>query len=465
MKMSILDILPKTLDSLNREIWTGAHYPCTSDHILNMLEYTRRSRYKFFDFLRNLNLFASAPPSTDAANLRNERISTRLFILLLTVLMSILIGYTSLVTITKTASIDAPSLTSYRNLYSRYSQTLTCPCKRVSITYEQFLQVSYTLHDVCSSIFVDDSWIEYLARHRKNAISTLDGFQSLGIYIFQALKTFCQACNKSISDSLMRFVANKYVSPNAVAEQLMQSQSKSLMEQFISSTLNDFLLSLQIIRDTTQVNALVSALQTNYFLIYYADYKYLMLFPLKDASNHGCDLSASFVRQLVIYNDSGSNILFNVTGFFTGCYIVEGILKSTLQCLYNETCVNMLQSFISSPSMNVVSMDTPSSSRFQQNSTVETLVNQLMVEKWHLSSVYEDYYNQCQPTKCIYTYVGRNGITYIVATVFGLIGGLVAILRVLIPRLVKFTPRLINSTGRCLRISRLENGKIEQTTE
>ena len=425
-----------------------------------MFESLRRLLVVLIDFLREVNLFASVPPTIVERDLRNERISTRLFVISLVLLICILVSYNSLINVTKTADANNPTLTQYRYLYSKYSQRLSCTCTKASIRYERFLRVNYTLHQVCSSIFVSDQWITYLAHNRDDGFLTIDGFQSLGTYIFQALKTFCRSCDKSISDSLTRFYFDEYASLSVTSEQLFQPQFESVMKEFKSSTLNDFSLSLQIIRDTTQANALVSALQTNYLFLYHLEYEFLVPFPVTDGEDYGCDLSASFISQLVLYNDSQADDSFNVTGLYSGCYITEALLQSTLECFYNQTCINILQTYMSSLSMNVSALDSSLLSRFEQNSTIESLVDVLMVEEWNLSSVYEDYYKECQPKKCIYTYVGRNDAIYIVTTVIGLIGGLVKVLMLLIPKFVKFSPRILRAIQRYLRSSKLETGKF-----
>jgi len=76
--------------------------------------------------------------------------------------------------------------------------------------------------------------------------------------------------------------------------------------------------------------------------------------------------------------------------------------------------------------------------RFLENSTIEELVNQLMVEEWNQSIIYENYYNECQPLECIYTYQTKNNAIYIITTLVGLIGGLTTALKLIVPRMVKF---------------------------
>ncbi len=89
-------------------------------------------------YLTTLNIFPSVPPSTDEHELRTQRISTRLFIFLLIVLMTILLFYTSLVKVTKTVNVYKPPLAQYEQLYATYSQALTCPILKYRSTTTSF---------------------------------------------------------------------------------------------------------------------------------------------------------------------------------------------------------------------------------------------------------------------------------------------------------------------------------------
>ena len=120
-----------------------------------------------------------------------------------------------------------------------------------------------------------------------------------------------------------------------------------------------------------------------------------------------------------------------------GCYIIESLLQSGLQCFYNQDCIDELQSYLeSSTILNMTALDLSLSVQFFENSTIEDLLDQLMVEEWNTSSMYDNYYNECQPKQCSYTLPTRNSAIYIVTTIIGLVGGLITVLRVIVPRLV-----------------------------
>ncbi|CAF3062667.1 unnamed protein product, partial [Rotaria sp. Silwood2] len=78
--------------------------------------------------LTELNVFPSIPRSTNMDELRTQRISTRVFIVSLMLSLTILIIYTSAVSVTKTVTIQTPDINQYKQLYERYQKTLSCPC-------------------------------------------------------------------------------------------------------------------------------------------------------------------------------------------------------------------------------------------------------------------------------------------------------------------------------------------------
>ena len=112
----------------------------------------------------------------------------------------------------------------------------------------------------------------------------------------------------------------------------------------------------------------------------------------------------------------------------------EAALQSNLECLYNQTCLDKLVSYLlGSSSLDIVALDQSSPSQFSVQSTVQELVNDLMVEKWNFSSLFDNYYHQCRPAQCSYSVTTRNDAINIVTTLFGLVGGLSTVLGVAVP--------------------------------
>ncbi|CAF3311869.1 unnamed protein product, partial [Rotaria sp. Silwood2] len=607
-----------------------------------MLGFVRPLLRKTTNFYQNFNLFPSIPPSTNLFDLRIQRIATRLYILCLLLSTTTIIIYISLVKITNTVNVNKPSFKEYLRLHSIHSETLICPCTTISIDYKAFLHVEHTLHQVCTSIYVTNDWINYLSlsfddipydppdfrwtvplsydacdcgysdkcsmqlgiysypnlttlfsiagfytgcfvmesllqstlecfynqtcvdelrsylasntsltvnaldsflpsrffenttiqklvdeliveqwnlsitfesyysacqpikctysyttkhdiiyimttvfgliggmvtilklvirllvklvsRNKRLCIATtvcssifvtnvwinyidgrssndilaVDDFRWTGPNTFRALSGFCELINKTISENLIRFYSTQYVSATTTSTQLFQSTAQYFFEQFISSTTQNLLLSLQVIRDTTQANSLWSVAGIQYRLQKYNNSRNLSL-NVRSHSGCSCDDSAKCIRQSSIYRYSDQTRLFSVPGLYVGCFVTEALLQSSLQCFYNQTCINELRTYLTyNSSLIVTALNASMSNRFFDNSTIQELVDALMIEQWNLSTAFESYYNACQPMQCTYTYAARNDIIYILTTLFGLAGGLVTVLKFIVPLLVK----------------------------
>ncbi len=349
----------------------------------------------------------------------------------------ILLLYNSLIKVPKTLRVEAPSFAEYAHLNSTYSQTLTCPCSKISINYGKFLHIDYTLHQICTSTFVDESWIDYLNKQTHDIIYTHD-FRVIGQFAFQALSTFCDLINQTVSDGLIQFDSNQYVSASVVPQNSFESEIESLVDKFRSSLTNSFRLSLEMIRDTTQANALFSALTTNYDLNRENVHNFMIPVPM---NYDDCNCASSFACKslLSIYKYPSDKSLFDVPNFYRGCYVVESLLQSTLECFYDKQCLDKIRSyFSSSPSMNVILLNSSLSNKYSMNSTIKTLVDNLMIEEWNTTTIFENYYNECQPIQCTYSFAKRHDLIYIVTTLFGIAGGLTTVLELVLPRLVKF---------------------------
>jgi hypothetical protein len=118
-----------------------------------------RSIKKFFI---QLNLFESIDSRSNAHHLRSAIIATRIYIILITMAVFILVFFTAFGQQTELITIKNPSEDVFQALYTKYSSTLQCPCNQIEISYKTFINISYTFHPVCSSVFVSNSWIDLL---------------------------------------------------------------------------------------------------------------------------------------------------------------------------------------------------------------------------------------------------------------------------------------------------------------
>ncbi|CAF1421482.1 unnamed protein product [Adineta ricciae] len=328
--------------------------------------------------IKNLNLFPSIPPTPDQHQLRNQLISTRLFIILLTLSLTILLLYNSLITITQTNTVTFPTITTYLQLYSEYPQSLSCDCKQISINHDKFLHITYTFHEICNSVFITQDWFDHLYRTFSTMYLYSDDFRTVSVFFFQTLPIFCDLSSETIENRLREFYSSQFVSASLLPSELFYLEIESLITQFISTTTNTFLLSLSSIRQMTQSNLLLSAEQTNAYPYTYT-YDSVWFFT-KLYDNCNCKMSAQCVVISPIFNGLDRTvILYTVPGIYTGCYIIETLLKSDLRCFYSQTCINkVLSYFIGAAPMNVSALDASLLVKFMVNSTLEDVTNNLM---------------------------------------------------------------------------------------
>ena len=424
-------------------------------------------------YLTTLNIFPSVPTSTDEYELNRQRISTRLFLVIFIVSLIVLLFYNSVIMVQKTVKVETPSFTEYSdlNLNSAYNETLTCPCSKISITYGKFIQIEYTLHQVCSSIFVSQPWFKCLSNIPGNLVQfglpPLD-FRASGKISFQALRSFCELINSTILNNRIQFYSNQYVSAFVIPPQLLNFQIESLTDQFRSSMTNSFLLSLATIRDTTGANTLLSGRLTNYKIVI-PDGEQIRMYPSYYTDNCTCLISRACIdKNGYFFHDYNlvSKPLFNVPEFYCGCYFIEALLQSSLKCFYDQLCVKKLESHLmSSVPMTIIPLDASVPSNYLVNSVIEELVNNLMIEEWNVSMIYETYYNECQPAQCTYKIQARNNIIYIVTTLFGITGGLATALKLIVPRVVKLVrKKRVQQQQQQQQQQQPETGKIKLKT-
>lgn len=389
------------------------------------------------DILFNLNLFESILPSSDANILRNQKRSTKLFLILFISSMCIIILYTSLVVTTKTIYFENPTLEKYSQLYALYSEQLTCSCNKISINYKKFMSVAYTLHQVCANDLTSGKWLEHMSGDSNRFVFEQDEFPSIAPATFQALAALCQLINRTIWDSQNRFYLNQYISTSVTPKHVLESQTDSFAHQFRSSTTDAFLLSLDMIRNTTQANGLVSSLQTNY-QFYRDSSSSSILTYAKSYSHCDCSIDQTCVKPAGFKNRTNSTIYFVVPGIYTGCYPMEGILQSSLECFYNEECIdNVMSKTLLDSSIYPAVLDSSLQTQYLPNTSVKLMLDQLMIEQWNKTIIYEGYYEECQPYECTYILKHRNNAIYIVTTVIGLMGGLVTVLKLITPLVIR----------------------------
>lgn len=101
-------------------------------------------------YLKKFNLFESraSVKDGDTQALHTEIITTRLFLILLSLIISVLLIYLSSTDVTQNILVRSPSIEVFERLYKQYSATLVCPCSQSTVRYDQFITVKPIYHEV-----------------------------------------------------------------------------------------------------------------------------------------------------------------------------------------------------------------------------------------------------------------------------------------------------------------------------
>ena len=150
------------------------------------------------------------------------------------------------------------------------------------------------------------------------------------------------------------------------------------------------------------------------------------------------DWSAEFRPYFQMMNPSPP-ARFIVPGMNVGCMPYDALSTGTLECLFSSACVNSTAQWISNLPMAdwPKPLDRSKLTKSQFNSTVASIVDQQMIDRWNNQVDFADYYRICAPTQCVYTFVGHENFLYIVTLLFGLFGGLNVTLRIMAPLIIE----------------------------
>lgn len=410
---------------------------------------------QLYYYLKNINLF----DTEDSLALADQLNSTRLFISSLVISLSIITFFNIFSLQTTTQTIKSPTDTIFQQLSAQYPTTLSCPCTQTTIRYDRFISLYPDYHPICTSQFINQTFISSLYDKNMSDYYPLD-YRVMAASHFQLLALFCQTMVQTISDDLEDFSTSYILSTKALPFETYKIQVAAIIEKLKSTIITTTHYTNSFILLSISQNEILSALRTNYWIqsdpitniISTAFIKYKTL-----NSSCSCVRDRACVHQAGIYNRTGRTnlrnlstygdqvsdppLLVSVPGMMVGCLPYYALLSSTLECFYNQSCIDQLQTFIRG-----FSLVTPLlSSSFEQNTTVSELFNNLFIESWNQAMNYSGYFYTCSPLTCSYSYNRRFNLFHAIIMITSLFGGLKTILHFISPLLLSFVRRIQTS--------------------
>ena len=335
-----------------------------------------------------------------------------------------------------------PSYQLYLHLTTQYSNdTLQCPCSQVSIPYELFMNITVvSYHQICAKEFLRYPWLSHYLPKLVMAVYEPNSFDDLIPTYFQIIAEFCDTSQKTIQHQLTMFLTDNLIEsfPNPSLTRF-QSLMEEKIELFKLNLARSVMRTLDLLREITQINQLLSIFGGNWRFypaslspeLSSSNDSAVYMFPVRYGTCD-CGLSKSCTTQLM--DKQG----INATGLMAGCYPLEALLQSTLECFYQRACFQLIRNISYYPfDVRRFLLNASLPSQFPINATIQHILEGLFVEQWATSISHEQYYQACAPSSCSYfSFRSPTGVE-IATDLLGFYGGITIIIeRLIVPLLM-----------------------------
>ena len=154
--------------------------------------------------------------------------STRLYVLLLVVGMIIASLYSAVGRQTDTVTVNNPTEDQHEQLSNQSSIILSCPCRRLSMSYDSFVSIEPRFHQVCSSAFVQrEKWLSYwpvlFVNGTRPTFNPFD-FRRAGSTFFSLLNEYCELSATTIANAVRAFNSTQFNSVQAFPQERFITQ-------------------------------------------------------------------------------------------------------------------------------------------------------------------------------------------------------------------------------------------------
>ena len=238
---------------------------------------------------------------------------------------------------------------------------------------------------------------------------------------------------------------NQFLSSSLVTSQMLPFSS---FQQHIDMSLREneqrataiLTRLLFLLQSTIHANGIVTRYGTNFeYFDLWSDESFSALYSkaIAHENNCSCDLNKTCTMQASFIQNFTR---VSVPGLKMGCLPSDAFLASTLECLYNASCIDLIIAMASMNSNHHSIHDTPvrpldtNGSRFLPTTTVADLVDNLFIETWSTTLSCPSYFARCSPLSCQYTYTQQFNSVYTITYLFSLYGGLSLGLKWICPR-------------------------------
>ncbi|CAF3910592.1 unnamed protein product [Adineta steineri] len=373
--------------------------------------------------------------------------ATRLYIILLIIGLSIPSLYTIIRSQTLTKTYVKPSFKLYEKLQRDHENALECPCSSIATTYNEFVKIDARFHEICLSPFASNQWYINVTAGLVSNLSIYDqrDYRRFFSAHLQFLQGLCNISIESVSNTIDQFLSSLLITTQLLSKKDFDARVSSQIELSRSNaptTLGHFLF---LIRNINHGNAIISKYGTNFQYIIDCELQYsthLFTKAIIYDDECSCGLSPLCATQ-ASFIESNSSKKVPIQGLKMGCTPSESFRASTLECFYNQSCLDLIQQYTNYKA-RIDPIIPSNKSRFSINTTMAELIDHLFIEKWNTTINYTTYFEKCLPLSCSYTYIQRFNIFYIITLLLSFQGGLTIVLKWICPKLVYGLAKIYN---------------------
>ncbi|CAF1485896.1 unnamed protein product [Adineta ricciae] len=353
--------------------------------------------------------------SSDPTIIRRELFTTRLYLILLLLLsVGVLAAYTSFSVRFKSETVDSPTYSQYEKLQEKYSDSLQCSCTKISMSYGGFVRTSPRFHQVCSSDFITQKWIDFTFPDNLILLSPIDIRMSLSA-VWKFIQSFCRNADQITSDIRNQFANTSLINPTLLNKDLLIAKTQSTLSSIRQIETVRLIQSVKIVDRVIRANSLLTALGNNYVLraVYEnqssdirSDF-YIEIYRnqyIQNNSKKVCicenDRSCPLPANIYLYNITDRSAVYDMNtipsngtllGLVVDCLPLQMTFASTFECFYQQSCLNFLLSTYQQK-INISILNSSQPSRFHLTATIDSIFNELFLEEIYNETNYEDYY-------------------------------------------------------------------------
>ena len=300
------------------------------------------------------------------------------------------------------------------------------------------------IFQVCASDFIKQEWITALYGYGPNATTYPQLDRPLLSKHLQILGKLCLEAQKLVADAIADLNNSLLVTSSLVSRASFESQTSRIITQFTERVPDSFRRLFTFFIETIAALLLPSAFNNDWLVEFgTASNEYVLRNVPRTFTNSTCNCVISRTCQEPLRIGPPD---LQLSGLVGGCYPIDGLRMSTLKCFYSRSCIDLILSHLPyfpesnrsspinfvPPGLIATPLNRSIPSRFPIHGAVSELIDELFIETWSNSAVYENYFAACAPITCQYQYFRRENFLHVTTSVLSLYGGLTIGLRLIV---------------------------------